>query len=403
MGRHSDRALKRREGKVQSTNQGSRPRRWQVKHTATGIVLVALISLAGVASVSAGTSSRDERQDAVTKAKQLISRAKAPLRFTAPGPSFDASKAKGKSVYYIAQALNLEFTRSVTGGIVAGLRSAGVKVTTVDDKANISETARLIQQGIALHPAAIIIAERSELLRAPIKAAKKAGIPVIAQFEYDPRLPSASERALGVVAQVTFCYSCAGRLLADYAVANSNGNVHSITYWSPDDGVGKFEIGGIRNELARLCSSCKAKFKDVLIAQWATQIPTKTQSDLRDHSINYFLPVYDGMTLFMLPAIHAANAQNRVKIVSFNADKSAMKSMARHDVIVADVGSPLKWFGFAVADETLRVITGHPAIANERVPLRLFDNSNLPNLKKDESTWYGANFQAGYKKLWKLH
>lgn len=375
-----------------------------MKYTAAGIiVLAAFVSLATVASVSADTNSRNQQRDAVAQAKQLISRAKASVRFTAPGPSFDASKAKGKSVYYIAQALSLEFTRSVTGGIVAGLRSAGVKVTTVDDKANISETARLIQQGIALHPAAIIIAERSDLLRAPIKAAKKAGIPVITQFEYDPRLPPASERALGVAAQVTFCYSCAGRLLADYAVANSKANIHSVTYWSPDDGVGKFEIGGIRSELARLCSSCKAKFKDVLIAQWATQIPTLTQSDLRDHSINYFLPVYDGMTLFMLPGIHAANAQNRVKIVSFNADKSAMKSMASHDVIIADVGSPLKWFGYGVADETLRVITGHPAIANERVPLRVFDNSNLPNLKKDESTWYGANFQAGYKKLWKLH
>src|SRR5205823_3699350 len=103
-----------------------------------------------------------------------------------------------------------------------------------------------------------------------------------------------------------------------------------------------------------------------------------------------------GIAIYMLPAIHAANAQKRVKLVSFNADKSAMTSMSHHDVIVADVGSPLKWFGYAVADETLRVITGHRAIANERVPLRVFDNSNLPNLKKDESTWYGANFQAGY-------
>jgi ribose transport system substrate-binding protein len=365
--------------------------------------LLAVVSLAGVGSVAARTTSHAQRRDSVAQAKQLIAKAKRPVKFVAPGPSFNAAQAKGKSVYYIAQALNLEFTRSVTGGIVAGLKSAGVKVTTVDDKANISETARLIHQGIALHPAAIIIAERSDLLRAPLRAAQKAGIPVVTQFEYDPRSPPASERALGVKAQVTFCYSCAGKLIADYAVANSNAKVNSVTYWSPDDGVGKFEIGGIKNELARLCSSCTSKFKDVLIAQWATQIPTLTQSDLRDHSVNYLLPVYDGMTLFMLPAIHAANAQKRVKIVSFNADKSAMNSMAHHDVIIADVGSPLKWFGYAVADETLRVITGHPAIANERVPLRVFDNSNLPNLKKDESTWYGANFQAGYKRLWKLH
>jgi ribose transport system substrate-binding protein len=391
-----------REGHMDSRTGAS----WRVLRRVSGrmylVLTLGAVLLGFGIFASAGLGGPTRSSSGISQAQARVKAAKRAVRFTAPGPRFDASKAKGKTVYYIAQALNLEFTHSVTGGIVEGLKSAGVKVITVDDKANISETARLLKQGIALHPAAIIIAERSDLLQAPLKDAKKAGIPVITQFEYDPRLPPARERALGVKAQVTFCYSCAGRLIADYAVASSKGKVKAVTYWSPDDGVGKYEIGGIRSELRRLCASCSDKFKDVLIAQWATQIPTLTQSDVRDPSLNYFLPVYDGMTLFMIPAIHAANANKRVKIVSFNADKSAMNSMARHDVIVADVGSPLKWFGYAVADETLRVMTGHAPVADEHVPLRLFDNSNLPNLKKDESTWYGTNFQARYRALWEL-
>ena len=40
------------------------------------------------------------------------------------------------------------------------------------------------------------------------------------------------------------------------------------------------------------------------------------------------LPIYDGMSGFMLPAIHAANAQSRIKIATFNADLSPMQARA---------------------------------------------------------------------------
>ena len=259
----------------------------------------------------------------------------------------------------IAQALSLEFTSSIINGVKEAFASAGVKVVLFDDKADISQTTRLLSQCTALHPAAIVIAERSDLLQAPLRDVKAAGIPVITQFETDPQLPTPEQKDLGVAGQVTFCYSCAGKLIADYAIHDSGGNVNGVSYWSPDDGVGKYETGGMQSEQKRLCPDCQISFKDVLISQWAKQIPSMTQTDLRANpNLNWMLPVYDGMTEFMLPAIHAANAQDKVKIATFNADKTAMHSMANGDVIVADIGSPLKWFGYGVADQTMRVITG---------------------------------------------
>ena len=376
-------------------------RRYQVI-TACGVV-AAVVALAACGGSSDSSGGGNPNASGVVEAGKLVDAAKLPVKFTAPGPSFDAKAAQGKSVCVIAQALSLEFTQSIINGVKEALGSAGVQVVLFDDKADISQTARLLTQCTALHPAAIVIAERSDLLQAPLRDVKAAGIPVITQFETDPQLPDQAEMDLGVVAQVTFCYSCAGKLISDFAIHDGAGNVNAVSYWSPDDGVGKYEIGGIESEQKRLCPECQTEFKDVLIAQWAKQIPTMTQTDLRANpNLNWMLPVYDGMTQFMLPGIHAANAQDKVKIATFNADKSAMHSMASGDVIVADIGSPLKWFGYAVADQTLRVITGNPAVADEHVPLRLFDRSNLPDLSADESTWYGPNFQADYSKLWQL-
>jgi ribose transport system substrate-binding protein len=351
-------------------------------------------------SGSSGGSSSDPK--GVAEAGKLVQAAKQPVQFKAPGPAFDAGAAKGKTVYVIAQSLAIQFTRDVTNGLKEALAKAGVNVQVVDDKADISQTARLLAQGTALKPAAIVVAERSDLLQAPLRQVKEAGIPVITQFNHDPRLPGPAEQDLGVTADVSYCYSCAGRLISDYAINESQGNVDAVGYWSPDDGVGKYEIDGMKNEQARLCPDCQTDFKDVLISQWQRQIPTLTQTDLRANpNLTYFLPTYDGMTPFMLPAIHAANAQDKVNIVTFNADKFAVEDMKDGDVIRALVGSPLKWFGYATADEVLRIITGQQPVV-ENVPLRIFDQSNAPDTSTDESTWYGADFQSEYAKLWGL-
>lgn len=370
------------------------------------LATAACVAACGASAASGSGVSASVRDNGVKTARARVNAAKAPTKFKAPGPAFDAGKAKGKSVFYIANSMTLQFTQLVNSGAVAGLKAAGVKVTTQDNQASASTTARLISQAIAQKADAIIIQSvPSKLINAPLRQAKKAGIPVIQLFETDPRLPPASERALGVVGQVTYCYSCAGRLIADYAIAASNGKANAMAIEDSDVGVSAPEIAGIKSEMRKLCPSCSLKVEDVLVSEWAQRIPTITQTSLADRNVNWMLPIYDGMATYMLPAIHAANAQGRIKIATFNADLAQMQSMSQKDVIAADLGGPLAWMGWAIADQALRVITGNKPVANENVPLRMFDRSNLNkiNLKKPEATWYGVNFAAAYKKLWGLH
>ncbi|HXW81367.1 MAG TPA: substrate-binding domain-containing protein [Acidimicrobiales bacterium] len=341
----------------------------------------------------------------VATAKQLVAAAMADPSWTTPGAAFKASSARGDLVYDIANSLQLGFTQTLVAGTEAGLHAAGVKVVVVDNKADVSETARLIQQAIGQHAKAIIVqSQPASLISAPLKAAKAAHIPVIELFEGDPQLPPSSEQALGVYGEVTFCYSCGGKLLADWAIADTNGHVDGVTYWDSDVGASYAENQGERAEFARLSPTSHITFQNVLVADWATQIPTLTQSDLLNHAINYLLPNYDEMATYMIPSVEAASAAGRVKIASFNANADILKDLVDHDVVVADIGSPVGWMGWAVADQTLRALTGTAPVASENVPLRLFSAANIGsiNINKPESTWYGVNYPAKFEQLWGL-
>ena len=381
----------------------------------TAFILAALAATGiaiGLATTAGATSSQRARAggDAavvpkgVAEAKRIVAQAKKFSVWVAPGPKFNARAASGKTAYFVANNLAVPFNATVLAGVNSALTQAGVKVIALDNKGQISETVRLIEQGIAQHVDLMILPSTpAQLLAAPLRDAKAAGIQVIQRFSSDSRLPNAAERDLGVSAIVSYCFKCAGKLQADFAIADSNGKVNAMVYWDSDVGTGQPQIDGIRDELARLCpKTCHATFKDLPISQWAQQIPTLTQTDVANRSFNYYMPVYDGMVDYMLPGIHAANAQNRVRIVTINGDKAQMVEMKNHDVVYANIGTPIEYAGWAMADQALRLMTGNRPVANAKIAFRLFDRTNIPNLDNPERTWYHVNFKLAYKKLWGL-
>ncbi len=107
----------------------------------------------------------------------------------------------------------------------------------------------------------------------------------------------------------------------------------------------------------------------------------------------------------MTPAIQSANKAAQVKVASFNATASVMEQLARGEIVGADVGNPNVWWGWAIADQALRLMTGQQAVKDENIPTRLFTRDNIKSidLKATEDNWYGpADLRGEYQKLWKL-
>jgi ribose transport system substrate-binding protein len=365
--------------------------------------LLAVVALA----VSAGVAFGATQLNGVATAKKLVMKEE---RFSATKPNLPpvavGQSLKGKTIYYIASGLSFPFSQEVSKGVKDAATAVGVSDTVVDSGGDPSKASSLLDQAVSQKASAIILQGTDPgAVTAALQGAKSAHIPVVSVGALNEGAVSPAVAAVGLSANASFDYIDVARRLAHLVVAESNGKADVVFV-----GSSTFKINGptekaFKTELHRLCPSCKLTLKDSPLTQWATGLASQTKTILtNDPKVNYIVPVVDAMVLYMKPAIFAAHAQGRVKILSQNASLQDMQSVAkRNDPEIADVGGPEQWLGWAAADEAFRVMLGKPSVANEHVPNRTFTRNNIRsiNLKANESAWYGGfDFRAYYKHVW---
>jgi ribose transport system substrate-binding protein len=344
--------------------------------------------------------------DGVRIARRAVAAAEAaPTSFHAPGPAFNAASARGKTVWFVTIP-SVPFASLIDFGLKQALKAAGLKLVIYDGQGTVPKYSQGINQGIAQKASVIVEAQiPAQLFSQDIAKAKRAGIPVIVIENEDPGLlpPTAPP---GVVAAADQPHRAVGKLMADFTIADSGGTGKVVVLWSSDaKGIGVPQLKGITDEFKKLAPGMTIETRDVPVARWTSDLPTLTGTLIADRNVRYLLPLYDGMVLNMLPAVHAANAQDRVKIVSFNALPAILTSLGKGDVVAADVGASGQQLGWALADQVLRVLTHHRPVLNVQLPIRLFDGTNVGsiNLNAPQQTWYGnVDFAAAYQKLWGL-
>jgi ribose transport system substrate-binding protein len=376
--------------------------RGQASRLAALTVVAAFVAALGVSSSSA--SRQLSPAAGMAAAKKLVAQYEQPPKWAPPGKPFDASKAKGKSIWYVSLSLSIPFEQYMLQGIQQGAKSVGAKGVGFDGKFSAAEGARGIEQAIQAKASVIMVGGFEPSLVGPALAdAEKAGIPVLMANVQDPG-PPRSDYPSAVKGFATHSFSWPGRAEADFVTVDSKGKAN-ILFMSTSDlpHITGPEKDAFLNELKRVCPGCKASVMNVPSGQW-NQLNTKTASYIRAHpDVDYIVPDFDGMVIFALPGVHSAGAQDKVKIVSFNATPSVMKALKNHDVVVAETGGPNLLQGWAFADQALRVAAGYKPLADIGVQDRLFTSANINSidLNAQESTWYGHNdYAAQYKKLW---
>lgn len=381
-------------------------RRWQ-RMSLVAMLATALAVTAACSSSAKSPSSSDSTgaSSASSDVSAAVTNTKAALNvpeFSAPGPAFDPNGGKGKTLWVIDVASSIPLTQVTDAAAQQALGLVGAKLVRFDGQGSASEFARGVNQAIAAKADGIaLFAIDPNVVSGPVQKAIAAKIPVIAlQYgDADATLPT------GVQAQVTYCYSCAGKIMADWIAADTQGKgvgVELIT--STDVTNSKPLIEGFTTALKAGCASCVIHTDNVPVANWQTGVGTTVKSALTSHpDIKYVVPIYDGMALFATPAIQTSGKSD-VKVVTFNGSLGNMQNLAAGKVVAAEVGSPQAWEGWALADQFLRVVSGQPALSDTKVGLRLFDSTNIASidLAKPEADWYGVDFQTVYKKMWGL-
>src|SRR5712692_5068406 len=188
-------------------------------YRALAFTICLLVAACGTSSTSnsgGGTTSAK-----IAEAQTLVTKAEQPITTWSPvGGKFDASKAKGKTIWYISLSLSIPFEQFVLQGIQQGAALAGAKGVGFDGNFSPATASRGVAEAIQAKAALIMIDGFQPQTMVPaIAQAQAAGIPVLTANTQDPGPPLAGYPA-GVIGIATHPFSEPGKIEADFVVAD---------------------------------------------------------------------------------------------------------------------------------------------------------------------------------------
>jgi len=132
----------------------------RVKRSTTRIAALA-VSTGLLVALAAATSSSATRSlspaAGVAEAKRLVKQYEQAPKWAPPGKPFDASKAKGKSIWYVSLSLSIPFEQYMLQGIQQGAKLVGAKGVGFDGKFSAAEGSRGIEQAIQAKASVIMV------------------------------------------------------------------------------------------------------------------------------------------------------------------------------------------------------------------------------------------------------
>ncbi len=350
----------------------------------------------------------EEASPAVKEAAAIVEAHLGTPQFWAP-PAFDAKPAAGKTVWWISDyKTNILKQWAIQGEKAAS--DAGLKFHLYDGGGSVPEQVRGFDLAIAAKADAIVLGTGypAVAFTAQVAKAKAAGIPVFS-INSHPLGPDAPPKVDGHVADVSYNYPEAGKLLADWFVADSGGKGHVLLVDISGLPSAGWTLDGFRAEVKRLGVDAK-------ISEASTSLGPSVQADLanvastailRDPSIGYIIPPFDDFALFVQTGLSQAGARGaKVKTAGFNAVLTQVTNLKRGGTpLKIDLGGPNQWFSYAVIDDVLRSLTGQPAIHDYKIGYKIFNHENTQSIdttKEVASDWYGVDYAPLFKKIWGL-
>lgn len=367
-----------------------------------GVLMAACGSSSSSASTATTSASTTQASSAVAKAQSLINKYTGDPSFVSPGPSFDASKLTGKTIYSIPANSAVPFVNTVDKAMGAYAKKLGINYVSYTNQQQQSQWVQGMNQAISSKANVIdlLAGIPPQQLAPQIKAAKAAGIPTIDTNERDP-----SQATQSYVAAYVFApFKLAGELMAAWAVAHTNGKANVLVVTSNADTSSIAVQDGVNQEMSSVCPSCKISTVNVNPVDWATKLQTTVEGKLAGNpSINYILPVFDSMSLFVAPAITAANKVGKVHIASFNGTPAIIDMIRTGNIVSMDVGENTSDVAAAGLDQAMRVMSGMKP-GNEKINVRIISKSNVTDfgVPAKSGVGYGNAFITGYAKLWNV-
>jgi ribose transport system substrate-binding protein len=379
-------------------------RRRAVPTLATLSALALALSACGGASDA--SSNAGAGGEGVQYASDKIAAASKNPEFTFAGPAFKMSDIAGKTIFNIPNNSSIPYIEAVDMEAKKVAESYGATWVEYSTQGLPNEHTAGIDQAINQDADIIILAQgiNAELIVPALERAKAAGIPVLITHTYQngSSLPATLD---GLIAgSITAPFNEAARLMADYAIKETeSGNILIVNSSEvpPSNGM----VAAMKDELATHCGTCKVEEVDVSATAWATDLSSTVQSALQTNpNIDFVLPVYDSMMLYVESAVLSSGKVGQVETASFNGTPAILKLMQEGDVVAMDVGEDVSWLAWSTLDEAGRILTGTGATpgGDQKTPLKVITDENVAETgtPPESGKGYGNAYITGYEALW---
>jgi ribose transport system substrate-binding protein len=340
----------------------------------------------------------------VEEAQALIDEAKAPLEFEAPGPPIDVSQAEGKRILVLSVDQRVPTLAQAAGVMQEAGAAAGVTVDVFDAKSDVARMQQGLDQAVRQADAAILLGIPIALVGPGLAKAKAANVATVSVLNNEPEADEPGQGAgdENVYATTAPSYFKGGQLIAAKAIVDTEGEAKVVIFNTSEITPSGPTVAGIKDILER-CDGCEiVDENDTPLAEWSTALTGKAVSAIRQNpDVNYLLPIFDGMGIFVHAGILQANAADRVKVAAFNGTPAALDIILQDEAFTGDPGQPNGWLGWHALDQALRGMLGEEP-GNPEIPIRFFDASNLEDVDvNDLDEPYGnPDYRAGFQELW---
>lgn len=344
-------------------------------------------------------------QAGLDAAKALLAEHRKAPTFVAPGPAFNAKQCMaGKKMTVIPLSSANPFNVAINNGMIAAAKEVGFPLSVVENQGQPPQWIQGLSQSVTQQANLVDLQGgiNPEWLGQQVSEARAKGVKVSATHLYDVTQP-VPPNLLDGAARVN--YSRAGEIMAAWAIERTGGKVNAVIMGSDEVVPTTPFVKAIQAYLDKNCPGCKHQYINIPFPEWATKIQSSAQAALAaDPNINTFLPIYDNMMTFIVPAVRIAGKEASVRMASYNGSPNILDMQRGLAMETMNVGESMGWVGYAGVDVNMRVLCNLPKVENLNSPLIIFDKSNFQTagVPADPNKGYGDAHIAGFKKLWGL-
>ncbi|MDQ1013669.1 sugar ABC transporter substrate-binding protein [Streptomyces afghaniensis] len=238
-----------------------------------------------------------------------------------------------------------------------------------------------------------------------LRAAKRAGVPVGAgsnglDSPNPPVKPTGNN--LGYAFDVGPDYAALGKKAAQWVQADSKGKANIVVYSDKEFPSVLALQKGLLDQLKK-CKDCTVQPLRYFTGNQVAQVlPQSVVSYLRSHTdVDYVFIPYDPAAAAVVPAIAQAGLGNRVRLISVLGSQENLNFVRKGQVQVADAAYDNRYMGYAMLDQTSRLLTQKPLADphGENLPFVVLDKDNVPEAGSD---WHASfDYPKTFDGLWK--